>query len=139
MKTRFWSGAVLFTGAFFVQAQYAVEWYTIDSGGGTSEGGPYRLSGTMGQPDAGTLSGGVYTLQGGFWPGLVASSASDVPTLFIQLVPQGVTVSWAPAIPGFILEQTDRLDAGTWAPSGSGNPATFPAGDQATFYRLKKP
>jgi hypothetical protein len=46
---------------------YDVTWWTIDNGGGTSTGGNYILSGTLGQPDAGVLSGGTYSLIGGFW------------------------------------------------------------------------
>ncbi len=42
-------------------------WNTIDSGGGSSAGGNYSLSGTIGQFDAGTLSSSNYTLGGGFW------------------------------------------------------------------------
>ena len=39
---------------------------TIDGGGATfSSGGSYQVGGTIGQPDAGTLSGGVFTLGGG--------------------------------------------------------------------------
>jgi hypothetical protein len=49
---------------------YDLSWSTIDGGGGTwSTGGSYALGGTIGQPDAGTLAGGSYTLEGGFWPG----------------------------------------------------------------------
>ena len=48
---------------------YSIDWYTIDGGGGTSTGGPYVLSGTVGQADAGRSSGGDYVLGGGFWPG----------------------------------------------------------------------
>jgi hypothetical protein len=47
---------------------YALEWSTIDGGGGTSSGGTYVLSGTAGQPDAGEMTGGRYELSGGFWP-----------------------------------------------------------------------
>jgi hypothetical protein len=55
--------------------QYAISWSTIDGGGGTSAGGGYTLSGTIGQPDAsGPLSGGVYTLTGGFWAGIESAS-----------------------------------------------------------------
>ena len=32
---------------------YAIDWHTIDGGGGTSTGGVYAVSGTIGQPDAG--------------------------------------------------------------------------------------
>lgn len=49
---------------------YDLSWNTIDAGGGTSTGGAYSLSGTIGQHDAGgPLTGGAYTLEGGFWPG----------------------------------------------------------------------
>jgi hypothetical protein len=48
---------------------YDLTWNTIDGGGRTSSGGPYTVTGTIGQPDAGTMSGGRYELFGGFWPG----------------------------------------------------------------------
>jgi hypothetical protein len=48
---------------------YTLSWWTVDNGGGTSNGGAYALSGTIGQPDAGgLLSGGQFGVQGGFWP-----------------------------------------------------------------------
>lgn len=54
---------------------YDLTWNTLDGGGYTwSEGGEYSLGGTIGQPDAGALSGGPYTLSGGFWPGGVVPS-----------------------------------------------------------------
>jgi hypothetical protein len=47
---------------------YDLTWSTIDGGGYTfSTGGDYTLGGTVGQPDAGAVTGGVYTLLGGFW------------------------------------------------------------------------
>ena len=49
---------------------YDLTWSTIDAGGYTwSEGGGYSLGGTIGQPDAGAISGEGYTLAGGFWGG----------------------------------------------------------------------
>jgi hypothetical protein len=48
---------------------YDVSWWTVDGGGGESAGGDYALAGTVGQPDAITLTGGDYTLVGGFWAG----------------------------------------------------------------------
>ena len=42
----------------------------MDGGGWTfSTGGVYSQGGTAGQPDAGLLVGGDYTLGGGFWGG----------------------------------------------------------------------
>ncbi len=49
---------------------YDLGWWTVDGGGTALEGGGISLLGTAGQPDAGpALSGGGYTLSGGFWPG----------------------------------------------------------------------
>ncbi len=49
----------------------SISWWTVDGGGGTSSGGAYTLSGTIGQADASTpMSGGAYTLTGGFWAGV---------------------------------------------------------------------
>jgi hypothetical protein len=55
-----------FSGAF---ADYSISWYTIDGGGGTSFGGSYQLTGTIGQPDAGYHDEAPYELLGGFWVG----------------------------------------------------------------------
>ena len=52
---------------------YDLTWSTIDGGGYMfSTGGNYSLGGTIGQPDAGALGGGSYTLAGGFWSGMIA-------------------------------------------------------------------
>jgi uncharacterized membrane protein len=54
-------------------AQYAMDWWTVDGGGGTVSGGSYSLSGTVGQSDAGSaLEGGTYRLVGGYWSGIGA-------------------------------------------------------------------
>lgn len=53
--------------------QYEIPWHTIDGGGGTSAGGSFSLSGTIGQHDAGpTMTGGQFALTGGFWAGVAA-------------------------------------------------------------------
>jgi hypothetical protein len=55
---------------------YDLTWHTNDGGGTTSAtGGAYSLGGTIGQPDAGSSSGGAYALIGGFW-----SIANAVPS-----------------------------------------------------------
>lgn len=52
------------------QGGYDLSWWTVDGGGHTySTAGGYELGGTIGQPDAGVLAGGSYTLGGGFWRG----------------------------------------------------------------------
>jgi hypothetical protein len=47
---------------------YDLSWTTFDGGGTTAAtGGIYSLGGTIGQPEAGRQSGGIYSLLGGFW------------------------------------------------------------------------
>ena len=47
---------------------YSLGWYRIAGGGGTSTGGTYQITGSIGQPDAsGAMTGGAYSLTGGFW------------------------------------------------------------------------
>ena len=49
---------------------YNLSWFTIDGGGAMNvSGGPYSLSSTIGQPDAGAMTGGSYTINSGFWGG----------------------------------------------------------------------
>ena len=61
---------------------YDLTWSTIDGGGGSSAGGGYHLIGTLGQPDAGTtLSGGGYSLSGGFWGGVSIESKVYLPLI----------------------------------------------------------
>ncbi|TVQ51036.1 MAG: hypothetical protein EA377_13425 [Phycisphaerales bacterium] len=48
---------------------FDLSWFTIDSGGGVSSSGAIVLSGTIGQFDAGMMSGGSFELAGGYWTG----------------------------------------------------------------------
>jgi hypothetical protein len=58
---------------------YGLTWSTVDGGGETSSrGGSFVLGGTIGQPDAGPLRGGFFTLTGGFWPGAAAGRTYHV-------------------------------------------------------------
>jgi hypothetical protein len=54
--------------AVAVGEQLEIPWFAIDGGGTTGScGGNYCLSVSIGQPMVGASSGGVYTVQGGFW------------------------------------------------------------------------
>jgi len=47
---------------------YSLDWFTVAGGGGTSAGGNYSLSGTIGQAAAGsTMASSSFTVCGGFW------------------------------------------------------------------------
>jgi hypothetical protein len=67
------------------QGGYDLSWWTVDGGGNmVSAGGGYELGGTIGQPDAGVLTGGGYTLGGGFWRG--GSSTAPWYEVYLPLV-----------------------------------------------------
>ena len=54
---------------------YDLSWNTIAGGAGTpSSGGGFDLSGTIGQAATGTLEGGGFSLNGGFWAGVLAAN-----------------------------------------------------------------
>ena len=135
----------LITGlAFLAAAQnFSIDWHTIDGGGGTSTGGVYSVSGTIGQSDAGgPMTGGPYSLVGGFWALPIAVQSSNAPALnIVPAAPGFATISWTPATPGFVLQVSATLTPPAWtnAPSGAANPVTVPAGLPARFYRLFKP
>ena len=141
--TLFLTGALCFCASASVRAQsFAIDWFTIDGGGGTSTGGVYSVSGTLGQPDAGAASGGNYSLIGGFWALPTAVPVIGAPTLTIApATPGQATISWTPNTPGFVLQETLSLSPTNWLNSASGatNPITVPATLPTKFYRLFKP
>ena len=59
-------------------AQFEISRSTIDGGGAIVTGGPYTLTGTMGQADASTLSGGPERLFGGFWASTEGCGGADM-------------------------------------------------------------
>jgi hypothetical protein len=62
-------GVTALAAAGYIPGSYAINWWTVDAGGGLSAGGLYTVNGTAGQLDAGMHSGGSYQLTGGFWGG----------------------------------------------------------------------
>jgi hypothetical protein len=133
-------GALLAIPLCLSAQTYKIDWYTVDGGGGTSSGGAYTLSGTIGQPDAGTLAGGNYLLEGGFWGGAFAVQQVGSPTLFINRVGANVQLNWDPNTPGFVLEQSLSLSPPAWsAVAGGANGAVLPATGPTKFYRLRRP
>lgn len=108
--------AGLVAGALGLNAQnYSIDWHKVAGGGGTSTGGVYSVSGTIGQPDAGLLSGGNYTLVGGFWGVIAAVQTPGAPTLRItRTATNTVVVSWPYPSTGFSLQQNPDLKTTSW-------------------------
>ena len=64
---------------------FSIPWWTVDGGGGTSQGGDFAVSGTIGQPDISPLmSGGDYTVVGGFWGGALPPPSPNL--VYLPLV-----------------------------------------------------
>ena len=75
-----WPGMLLVVIAGIVYAgdPFEISRSTIDGGGVMrSTGGGFELSGTIGQPDAGLLTGGDFELTGGFWFGSPPTDCND--------------------------------------------------------------
>jgi hypothetical protein len=127
---------------------YTVDWYKIAGGGGTSTGGTYQVTGTIGQPDAsGAMTGGQYSVTGGFWSLISVVQMPGVPNLLI--VPNGansVKILWPdPATNSFTLQQNGNLATANWVTSGyaittaSGtNSITITPPTGNLFFRLKQ-
>jgi hypothetical protein len=99
---------------------YSIDWYKVAGGGGTSTGATYSVSGTIGQPDASlqTMSGGAYTLNGGFWSIIAAIQTAGLPNLTINyLSPNSVQVLW-PATGTYTLQTNNNLATANWTAYG---------------------
>ena len=103
---------------------YSLDWYKVAGGGGTSTGGVYSVSGTVGQPDAGgPLTNGQYSVTGGYWALPIAVQTTNAPTLaIIPAAPGWATISWTPPTPGFVLQRQPASRRRT----GSTRPAAQP-------------
>ena len=131
---------------------FSIDWHTIDGGGGTSTGGVFTITGTIGQPDAsGALTGGVYSVTGGFWPGVTLVQTPEAPLLASELLPGGsVRIFWPLPATGFVLDQTTSLAsppasiawsqvAFPYATNATHISITVPPGVGSKFYRLRHP
>ena len=126
---------------------YSIDWSTIDGGGGTSTGATYQVTGTIGQPDAGaTMSGGNYSVDGGFWSFAAVVQTPGAPLLSIRVTaPNTVVVSWPSPSTEFLLQTNNNLATTNWnnydgtvGDNGTVKSVTNspPAGN--LFFRLKK-
>ena len=136
---------VIASGLRAVGQSYSVDWYKNAGGGGTSTGGIYAVSGTIGQPDASAaMTGGSYSLTGGFWSLIAVVQTAGVPNLSIAHSANSVIVSW-PNTGSYTLQQTANLSMANWVASGytistsngtNSVTVTSPVGN--LFFRLAK-
>lgn len=138
--------------ALFVQAaaaqSYSIDWYKVAGGGGTSTGGQYVVSGTIGQHDAGgPMTGGSYSLVGGFWSLVAAVQTPGAPFLTVFRSPTNtVVITWPAPSTGFVLQQNGDLKTTTTWLNVSATPTVVNGQNQVIvsppigneFYRLKQ-
>jgi len=53
----------------YANGSFDLPWWSVDGGAGQSSGGVYNLQGVAGQPEAGLLAGGDFSLAGGYLSG----------------------------------------------------------------------
>jgi hypothetical protein len=143
--------SILLFSAFGLPAlaqQYTINWYKIAAGGGTSTGGVYAVSGTIGQHDAtanGALTGGNYQLTGGFWALISVLQTPGAPALKISQSGNTVTVYWQ-NVSGWNLQQNGNLlnPSGwtinsSWTTSNGTNYLNLTSPPGNLFFRLQHP
>ena len=120
---------------------YSIDWYKVSGGGGTSTGGVYSVSGTMGQPDAsGAMTGGTYSLTGGYWA-IYAVQTAGAPTLTIAHAGNQAIVSWSPSVTGWTLQTNINLATPAWGNylgTIVNNTVTNSPPKGSLFFRLKQ-
>jgi hypothetical protein len=143
-----WSIPLLLMPFLAASQSYDISWFTIDGGGGTSTGGVYSVSGTIGQPDAGKLSGGSFTLDGGFWGVVLAIQTPGAPYLSVTRSNTSVVVSWPLPALDFVLDQTATLTGSPppwvqvpfpYVTNATDIFITVPSPAANRFYRLRHP
>jgi hypothetical protein len=141
--------ALVFPRALHAQI-YSINWHTIGGGGGVSSGASgtnvYTVSGTIGQPATAAMSGGVYSITGGFWSILATVPTPGAPLLSVARSGRQAVVSWSASSTGFVLEQSSTLLPGSWSGSsatlttnGGVISVTLPVTNQYQYFRLHNP
>ena len=139
-----------FALAFAARAQPAIDWLTLDAGGGAQSSANYVVNFTAGQNDVGstTQSSANYRIISGFWALEDLGPATGLPELSITLKEVNIVFSWPSPSTGFVLQQTDSLDVlpASWSSTlalvsdnGFTKSVSIPHGETKRFYRLRRP
>jgi hypothetical protein len=116
-----WLLLLVMLAAALSQAQtYSIDWYKVAGGGGASAGTNgstvYSITGTVGQQDAGTaMTGGNYSLTGGFWSLIALVQSAGAPTLSIAHSGNSAIISWPSPSTGFFLQTNGNLASTNWS------------------------
>ena len=112
-------GLFLFSGLLLLAQSNSVGWSKVAGGGQTSTGGVFQVSGTIGQHDASSaMSGGNFSVTGGFWSYLDVVQTPGLPLLSIRFIaPNSAIVSWANT-GSYTLQTNNNLTTTNWVAYG---------------------
>lgn len=140
--------ALFAAGSTMRAEDYAMNWHVLPGGGGYSSGGTYALTGSIGQAAAGgNLTGGNYTLAGGFWGYISVVQTPGAPFLTVSQSNGQLTISWPTPVSTWLLQTNSNLtDANGWAESSYAistnngvSTIIVPLQSGNLFFRLKQP
>jgi hypothetical protein len=140
--------ALALTAPALYAQSYSISWFKVAGGGGASTGGLYTVNGTIGQPDAsGPLTGGGYSVTGGFWSLVSVVQSAGTPNLTITTAGTAVIISWAATGTYTLQQNTSLTNPAGWVKStnsvttsGGLNSISFtPSPMGNLFFRLANP
>jgi len=130
---------------------YSIDRFEIVGSGSIGSGGVYSLIGEVGQPDAGPMIGGFFSLAAGFLAQIPGGEGPPVQTpigllLSVKILGNTGVIEWPYPSNGFALQENSTLNPQNWKPSQlvvntNGNMsvvAPIPVVDNL-FFRLVRP
>lgn len=117
------------------------------TGGGSSAGGGFHLTGNFEWTPASQLGGGGYSLQSGFLAGVIVQQTPGGPRITITHVGTDIVLTWTTSEAGWVLESSAAVAAPTaaWGTTSESveqtddtRTVTLTAPTGIRFYRLKK-
>jgi hypothetical protein len=100
----------------FLTARFVSRWRRRrHRGEGTTSSGVYENSGTIGQPDAGSVIAGEFVIGGGYWSDLEAVLQPGAAGLSIEeLSPDSALITWPAPSTGYVLQENANLTTSNW-------------------------
>ncbi|HTL18101.1 MAG TPA: hypothetical protein VL793_12765 [Patescibacteria group bacterium] len=125
---------------------FSIDWFSINSGGGASAGGNFELRASIGEAGNGKLSGGVFSIDAGYWAIESTQPLVIPPQLSIAAtLTNTVVVSWPSSSTGFSLQQSTVLSSTSWTDvsvspidDGTIKLVVLPLSSNNLFLRLKQ-
>jgi hypothetical protein len=137
--------------AVLVADDFGIDWFDLASGGSPSQGGDFELTASLGQPTAGILQGGDFSIVEGFWSIATVVEGPIALAVHLDRGASELVLSWPiEGSAGLSLEETGALALtaanSTWnavpvSPQASNgtNVVHLPLTAGGRFFRLHKP